>query len=620
MTEDDRDKGKEKVQDAAQDVRGQDRRAGGQEDEGDHGAVSHRCRRRSSTRSDASTSQASSDRPATRCSASRRLHRPVTSRIRHAHAPRDLQPTSRPTAETGLTAAERRRQPAAVRRQPPHAAAARAALEEVPREVRRADHQDPARRRAAVDGRRSVQGVAARWAASRSASSSPWSSPRLVVQARRLGAVDPVRPRRSCLVIVSIAIGHPSYEGLAVMVAVILATGVAFLSEYKSDREFEKLNAAKDSMRVKVHARRRSSTPSPLEEVVVGDLVVLEMGDEIPADGRLVKANELYARSVADDRRDRAGPEDGRPATTTPPTARTSPAASTAAPRSWTASARWSSPTSATTRCSARSPAGSPPRTRTRRTRPPTAATREETRVKHKLTISKELTPLQEKLTNLADLISKVGYIAAVADLPRPARPRHASIGEVFWPAQRRPRSLSRSSATCSTYFVYMVIIIVVAVPEGLPMSVTVSLALAMRKMTRANSLVRQLVACETIGSATVICSDKTGTLTQNKMQVVALVLGRPGRSTAARRLAHARRRRAAGRATASRSTGSPSTRPSTRRPTWRRRTARLITVGNSTEGALLHWLHEAGVEYAEAAPAVRRRCTRSTSPPTASG
>src|SRR5205814_4249213 len=73
------------------------------------------------------------------------------------------------------------------------------------------------------------------------------------------------------------------------------------------------------------------------------------------------------------------------------------------------------------------------------------------------------------------------------------------------------------------SYFVTMVIIIVVAVPEGLPMSVTISLALAMRKMTRANSLVRQLVACETIGSATVICSDKTGTLTQNRMQVVRL-------------------------------------------------------------------------------------------------
>src|SRR5207237_4640620 len=71
-----------------------------------------------------------------------------------------------------------------------------------------------------------------------------------------------------------------------------------------------------------------------------------------------------------------------------------------------------------------------------------------------------------------------------------------------------------------------MVIIIVVAVPEGLPMSVTVSLALAMQKMTRANSLVRQLVACETIGSATVICSDKTGTLTQNKMQVARVSWG----------------------------------------------------------------------------------------------
>src|SRR5205814_5217861 len=86
-------------------------------------------------------------------------------------------------------------------------------------------------------------------------------------------------------------------------------------------------------------------------------------------------------------------------------------------------------------------------------------------------------------------------------------------------------QALRDSLSAILGYFVYMVIIIVVAVPEGLPMSVTVSLALAMRKMTRANSLVRQLVATETIGSATVICSDKTGTLTQNRMSVARLGL-----------------------------------------------------------------------------------------------
>src|SRR5262249_14423837 len=144
-------------------------------------------------------------------------------------------------------------------------------------------------------------------------------------------------------------------------------------------------------------------------------------------------------------------------------------------------------------------------------------ASTQEKRVKHKLTISKELTPLQLKLTHLAELISKVGYAAAVliflAQLIR-----GVMVGEIFWPGSQ-PGDVGdqplRVFGELLGYFVTMVIIIVVAVPEGLPMSVTISLALAMQKMTRANSLVRQLVACETIGSATVICSDKTGTLTQ---------------------------------------------------------------------------------------------------------
>src|SRR5262249_691233 len=127
----------------------------------------------------------------------------------------------------------------------------------------------------------------------------------------------------------------------------------------------------------------------------------------------------------------------------------------------------------------------------------------EEERVKEKLTISKAMTPLQVKLTNLAELISKGGYIAAGAIFLALLVINGFIFGEVY-PSTVRPGAQEAQgwlgvAGNVLQYFVYMVIIIVVAVPEGLPMSVTVSLALAMQKMTRANSLVRQLVACETI-------------------------------------------------------------------------------------------------------------------------
>jgi Ca2+-transporting ATPase len=404
---------------------------------------------------------------------------------------------------------------------------------------------------------------------------------------------------------------HPSVEGLAVMVAVILATGVAFLSEYKSDREFELLNARKESLQVKV-VRNKEFHTLAMEEVLVGDLVVLEMGDEIPADGRLTKAADLYVdqslmtgesepvrkRPVpAEDAAD--GPEqpgclyrgtqvvdgagemlvaDVGDATYLGQIARRLSAEEDEEEEEGEGEAKTETPFD-----------------------PADVEHAKETRVKRKLTISKELTPLQLKLTDLADLISKIGYIAAIA-IFLALLVRGLWLGEVRWvphEGETLATALLASSKALLNYFVYMVIIIVVAVPEGLPMSVTVSLALAMRKMTRAHSLVRQLVACETIGSATVICSDKTGTLTQNRMQVVRLFWdghtfdrGQPDWPQPEKHLDWPRDGKpldwlilnSAVNATAN----------------LEEKQGKLVTVGNSTEGSLLQWLFEAGIPYAD--------------------
>jgi Ca2+-transporting ATPase len=394
------------------------------------------------------------------------------------------------------------------------------------------------------------------------------------------------------LFFVGLAEGHVLVEGLAVMVAVILATGVAFASEYKSDREFEVLNARKDSIQAKV-LRDSQLHSLNVEDVVVGDVILLETGDEIPADGRLLKAVEFMVdqslmtgesepvRKIArplDDTAD--GPE--QPGCLYRGTQVVDGAAQMlvieVGDQTYLGQiARRLSAEEGEEEGEA-------------------AAETEEQRVKRKLTISKELTPLQEKLTHLADLISKVGYVAAVLIFLAQVI-RGVVVGEIYVPTTG-PQFLSVLSELLG-YFVTMVIIIVVAVPEGLPMSVTVSLALAMQKMTRANSLVRQLVACETIGSATVICSDKTGTLTQNKMRVERvgwgeLVHQRDAASWPAFEASH------------------PWPRPDTpldwlaingavnATANLEEKEGRTVTIGNSTEGALLQWLRESRLEYGQ--------------------
>jgi Ca2+-transporting ATPase len=397
---------------------------------------------------------------------------------------------------------------------------------------------------------------------------------------------------------------HPLIEGLAVMVAVILATGVAFLSEYKSDREFEVLNARKDALPVKV-LRGGEVHSLLMEEVVVGDVVQLETGDEIPADGRLLRANDLFVdqslmTGESEPVRKLARPDDVADGPEQPGCLYRGTQVLdgvgvlvVAEVGDATYLGQIAKRLSAEDEEEEEEGGEAAPDT-------------EEKRVKRKLTISKDLTPLQLKLKNLADLISKVGYYAAGLIFAA-LLVRGLALGEVRWyikeidPVANQTETLAHalvaSGQALLSYFVYMVIIIVVAVPEGLPMSVTVSLALAMQKMTRANSLVRQLAACETIGSATVICSDKTGTLTQNKMQVVrlfwdgkALERGAPDWATPDRDRPWPRDGQpldwlalnAAVNGTAN----------------LEEKEGKLVTVGNSTEGALLQWLRESGLSY----------------------
>jgi Ca2+-transporting ATPase len=387
------------------------------------------------------------------------------------------------------------------------------------------------------------------------------------------------------LVGISIIMGAPSYEGLAVMLAVILATGVAFLSEFKSDKEFELLNSQKESLQVKT-IRDGAVATVPMEEVVVGDLIVLEMGDEIPADGRLVKANELHIdqslmTGEAEPVRKQVRPDDDTAEGPDQPAClyRGTQVVDGAGQMMITDVGDMTMIGQIARRLSASD----------EEQQAVDGAATSEKRVQDKLTISKALTPLQQKLAKLAHLISKVGYAAAIT-IFIVLLVRGIIEGDVQFSGSKLRETISH----LLDYFVYMVIIIVVAVPEGLPMSVTVSLALAMRKMTRANSLVRQLVACETIGSATIICSDKTGTLTQNKMQVDRLFLDghtfvrdkgewpKAGSLESDWKPIETLALNSAINSTAN----------------LEKKDGKVSVVGNSTEGALIQWIGESGIDY----------------------
>jgi Ca2+-transporting ATPase len=330
--------------------------------------------------------------------------------------------------------------------------------------------------------------------------------------------------------------GEGLLDIIGILIAVLLATGIAFFNEYRSSKEFEVLNARRDDVAVKV-IRDGHPTTVPSRDIVVGDLILLEAGDALPADGWVISADGLYSDESA-------FTGETEPVTKTEKAQVLKGAFITAGKGQMIAAAVGDSAQMGVIAASLG--------------------------IDHV-----SLTPLEKKLESLARTISKFGYAMAIL-LFTSLIIRGMLFGEVT--------GLDMFTANnVLHYFMLAVVIVVAAIPEGLPMSVALSLSLAMRKMTRANCLVRRLIACETIGSATTICTDKTGTLTKNQMQVVETSVEHPMY------------------------TGNVPSTPAE----WvtlnaavnstaylEEREGKIIVIGNSTEGALLRWLKEQSYDY----------------------
>ncbi len=329
------------------------------------------------------------------------------------------------------------------------------------------------------------------------------------------------------------------FEPVGIFMAIILATGLAFIFEQKADREFEILNKVNDDDPVQV-IRSGNAMAIPKKEVVVGDIVLLNTGDEVPADGKLLEATTLSI--------------DESTLTGEPSCVKTT------------------------------DPSHFDPEA----TFPSDHAMRgtkimeghgimevfavgdktENGKVFKAAQIDNSVkTPLDEQFDRLGRMISIFSYVIAVAII----------IGRVTMYFIHQDFDW----ITFVTFFLQSLMIavtlVVVSVPEGLPMAVTLSLAYSMSRMLKTNNLVRKMHACETMGATTVICTDKTGTLTQNQMQVYKTKFyGNPSDEIIEEGIAV---------------NSTAQLDLSAEKP---------AVLGNPTEGALLLWLRKRGVDYAK--------------------
>lgn len=279
-------------------------------------------------------------------------------------------------------------------------------------------------------------------------------------------------------------------ETIGILVAVFLATTIGFYFEYDAQKKFDILNALGQEELVTV-IRNSQALQVPRSELVVGDVVILEQGVEIPADGLLLEAINLQVNESS--------------LTGEPICHKTTDEAHFDREATY--------PSNRVLRSSMVVDGHGCMKV---------DAVGDETEIghvaRHATTFTDIETPLNQQLNRLSKLINKVAFtISLLVFVAGTSHGLYVYFQELM-PGQ--PIDWAIMAATLLKWFMVTVTLIVMAVPEGLPMAVTLSLALNMRRMLRTNNLVRKLHACETMGAVTVICTDKTGTLTQNRMEV----------------------------------------------------------------------------------------------------
>lgn len=324
-------------------------------------------------------------------------------------------------------------------------------------------------------------------------------------------------------------------ETIGIFVAVFLATTVGFYFERDAAKKFNLLTALSEEQPVKVR-RNAKVMEIPRHDVVVGDVVLVEVGDEVPADGELIVCNDLQINEST---------LTGEPVTE----------------KSLEGGGDGAYPRNIILRSTM---------VMNGRGEFVVTAVGDATEIGKVAKKSTEQTsvetPLHMQLDKLAKMISKVGSVVSVAAF------FIFLIHDILTNPAWGGKDYFYMAEIVLKYFMMAVTLIVMAVPEGLPMAITLSLALNMRRMLKSNNLVRKLHACETMGAVTVICTDKTGTLTQNKMQVSALELKLGDEALLDTAIAL--------NSTAELNDGKP--------------------IGNPTESALLLWLDAQGKDYEE--------------------